>query len=185
MAERAGVPDRAVPASVARSRHRPGRRDRYGACLGLRAEQQRANPAGEGNAPRTDPLLGRPQGTCGPVHYEAGKRLEGHRPLRVPAVLSTASETVCGDVAGSGASCRHRDDKTAGTGADARPLPRGAAGTGSRASLHTWVLAASRVPRVAAWMQLLGPCPRRRWRVGTMAPIRRHAISRPGRAHRA
>jgi hypothetical protein len=143
VADRAGVPDRAVPASVALSRHRPGRRDRYGACLGSRAEN------GGGNALRADPPSG-PTPRDLRTRPRRGGQTAG-RPQtssRVPAVRVTASETGCRGVAGSGASSRHRDDKTAAIGGDARPLPRGAAGTGSRASLHTWVPAASRVPRV-------------------------------------
>jgi hypothetical protein len=116
-----------VPASVALSRHRPGRQSRYGACLGCGCEKERTHSAGLKSS-RADPHLGRPCATCGSAHDEAGDSWKATTLCRFRQWF-TASETARQRVAGPGSPKDTATRKTVPAGEEARSMPRAQRGS--------------------------------------------------------
>jgi len=146
VADRAGPWVRAVPASVALSRHRPGRRTGTGRVSVAGVRPGGALPGGCGNAPAPTRFWADPERPADPPTT----RRDGWKATALIAGSggACASQRPLGRQAQVRGVERHRDEKD-GTGRGPCPVDAaGAAGIGSRAltGRHR-VPAASRVPR--------------------------------------
>jgi hypothetical protein len=172
-----------VPASVALSRHRPGRRTDAGRVSDAGVRSGGSLPGGVRKCPRGDPSLGVTLSNLRTRPLRGGGRVEGHggdagsggvsglpmRPVR-PAWTANAESRDRYVAKTSRRERRHRPGTMPGR---CRGPPRGPD------PARIWPTPGSPRRPASLVLGLLGPCPRRRWRVGTMTRVRvRHPVWR-------